>query len=51
LTEKTRSEMFKGKNTVLKNGFYEKLKNVRKHKQDGAISGCVTASNLYSKRV
>ncbi len=38
----TRKKMFKGKTDVLKNNFYEGLKNsnVKKMKKNGAVSGC-----------
>jgi hypothetical protein len=35
-----RKDLFKGKKTVLKNGFYEKLHGINKLKKKGAISGC-----------
>jgi hypothetical protein len=44
LFEKERKELFGEKKTVLKNGFYEKIKpsQIEKIKKEGAISGCVT---------
>ena len=38
--KKMRNEVFDGKKTIIKDGFYNKLKNIKKLKKDGAISGC-----------
>ena len=39
---KLRESLFKGEKTIIKNGFYKKLKakNIKKIKKNGAISGC-----------
>jgi len=38
--KKMRNSLFDGKKTIIKDGFYTKLKNIKKLKKDGAISGC-----------
>jgi outer membrane protein OmpA-like peptidoglycan-associated protein len=43
---KFRKTIFKNKKSVLKDDFYEKLKNISKLKKKGAISGCATYSIL-----
>jgi hypothetical protein len=42
LLEKMRKDIFKGKNNILKNSFYNKLSatEVKKAKKEGALSGC-----------
>jgi hypothetical protein len=45
LLKKMRKNLFKGKKTILKNGFYEELP-VKKLKKKGAVSGCAIASLL-----
>lgn len=40
-----RKSIFKNKKTVLKDGFYENLKNVNELKNKGAISGCTLSSD------
>jgi len=37
----TRKQLFGQKTNILKNNFYEKVKNISKLKKQGAISGCV----------
>ena len=39
-----RNSLFDGKKTIIKDGFYTKLKNIKKLKKEGAISGCAIAS-------
>jgi hypothetical protein len=45
ILQKKRKDIFKNKKTVLKDGFYERLKpsDVKKIKKEGAISGCTTS--------
>lgn len=43
LLKKMRKSIFKGKKSILKNEFYEKL-NVKKLKKKGAVSGCAIMS-------
>ena len=43
LLKRMRKSLFKGKKTILKNEFYEKL-NVKKLKKKGAVSGCAIMS-------
>jgi ribosomal protein L16 Arg81 hydroxylase len=40
LLKKMRDNLFQNKKTVLKNNFYIKIKNPKKLKKDGEISGC-----------
>jgi len=50
--KKFREEIFKGKESVLKNGFYEKLKTANSLRKRGAISGCTlmnTTTNKHNK--
>lgn len=42
--KKLRKTLFKNKKTILKDNFYEKLSNVKKLKEKGAISGCAIMS-------
>jgi hypothetical protein len=41
-----RESLFRGKKTILKDSFYENLKDTNKIKKKGAISGCVLKSIL-----
>ena len=45
ILQKKRKDIFKNKKTVLKDGFYERLKpsDVKKLQKEGAISGCTTS--------
>ena len=44
LLKKMRDSLFDGKKTIIKDGFYIKLKNIKKLKKEGAISGCAIMS-------
>jgi len=41
-----RKNLFEGKKTIIKDGFYKKLPNIKKLKKKGAISGCAAFSLL-----
>lgn len=42
--KKMRDSLFDGKKTIIKDDFYVKLKNIKKLKKEGAISGCAILS-------
>jgi hypothetical protein len=44
LLKKMRDGLFQDKKTILKNDFYIKIKNPKKLKKDGAISGCAVGT-------
>jgi hypothetical protein len=44
LLKKMRAGLFQDKKTILKNDFYIKIKNPKKLKKDGAISGCAVGT-------
>jgi hypothetical protein len=42
--KKIQDSLYNGKKTIIKDDFYIKLKNIKKLKKEGAISGCTIAS-------